>query len=319
MDNTREATLVRIRARFQEAGCVPDLSGYTGVDTPIPFICSCGEQTSRPWKHFNANQKGLPRKVQCVTCGNRRSGTWRTEANDVLGQIRALCTKFGVTYVEGTYWKNSAPFQFICREGHLGSKKWMDVRTDHLRGHLRFHCKVCWEAKRPRAETHHWYKPERSDEERDKDRSTATPGYFPWRNRVRLQNNHTCCLTGKRGSDQAVHHLWNYADHPDLRLFDWNGVCILDKWHDKFHGEYGRSFNDLAQLQEFALKHGLLVPFLHQHDGFCFDVEGEPNLERRKDAYVSTLGKRRVLIPWQIISHSPDNVEALFQASEGVL
>lgn len=80
------------------------------------------------------------------------------------------------------------------------------------------------------------------------------PEYVEWRRQVYERDNYTCNRCGKRGVELHAHHLFNYAEHIELRTDVDNGVTLCSSCHTEFHVYYGRRNNTQAQFEEFTRK-----------------------------------------------------------------
>lgn len=75
--------------------------------------------------------------------------------------------------------------------------------------------------------------------------------YKLWREGVFTKDNWTCQKCGKRGSRLASHHLYNFADFPELRTSTENGTTLCKKCHREFHKTYGIKYNTKEKFEEF--------------------------------------------------------------------
>ena len=65
------------------------------------------------------------------------------------------------------------------------------------------------------------------------------------------RDNYTCQVTGIRGGDLVVHHLYSYNKYYCLRTAIENGITVSKDIHDLFHSIYGYGDNTLEQWEEF--------------------------------------------------------------------
>lgn len=81
--------------------------------------------------------------------------------------------------------------------------------------------------------------------------------YHQWRTLVFERDNFTCqCCEDSTGGNLHSHHIYNFAEHIDLRFEVSNGATMCDKCHSfqiigSFHHTYGARNNDIYQLQEY--------------------------------------------------------------------
>ena len=62
------------------------------------------------------------------------------------------------------------------------------------------------------------------------------------------RDNYTCQVTGIRGGDLVVHHLYSYNKYYCLRTAIENGITVSKDIHDLFHSIYGYGDNTKAAL-----------------------------------------------------------------------
>ena len=96
------------------------------------------------------------------------------------------------------------------------------------------------------------WKPDKSDEERERDRSTEE--YRSWRSSVFKRDGYKCACCGGRGDRKLgiqAHHIRNWKDNEELRYNIDNGITLCARCHYDFHSKYGKKDNDIFQLNEF--------------------------------------------------------------------
>ena len=72
-----------------------------------------------------------------------------------------------------------------------------------------------------------------------------------WREAVFKRDNYTCQKTKIKGGILHPHHIYNFADYPELRFDVNNGITLSKKAHIEFHKIYGKRNNTKEQLEKF--------------------------------------------------------------------
>lgn len=72
-----------------------------------------------------------------------------------------------------------------------------------------------------------------------------------WREAVFARDNWICQKTFIRGKKIVAHHIYNFADNPNLRTAIDNGITLSEESHKEFHKIYGKKNNTREQLEEF--------------------------------------------------------------------
>jgi len=75
--------------------------------------------------------------------------------------------------------------------------------------------------------------------------------YSLWREAVFARDNWTCQKTGVKGGRLHPHHIYNFAQYPELRFAIDNGITLSEKSHIEFHKKYGKTNNTKEQIIEF--------------------------------------------------------------------
>ncbi|HEC63778.1 MAG TPA: hypothetical protein ENI23_00625 [bacterium] len=84
------------------------------------------------------------------------------------------------------------------------------------------------------------------------DRNRVRGGlYFRWSREVRRRGGYICQLCGRIEGKIIAHHLYNWADYPDKRFDEDNGITLCDSHHTELHSIYGNKNNTPEQFHEF--------------------------------------------------------------------
>jgi transposase len=82
-------------------------------------------------------------------------------------------------------------------------------------------------------------------------KSRVISEYRLWVEAVFKRDNYTCQKCGKKGGKLEAHHIFNWADYPELRYAIDNGITLCQKCHEEFHKQFGKRKNTRAQLEAF--------------------------------------------------------------------
>lgn len=79
--------------------------------------------------------------------------------------------------------------------------------------------------------------------------------YYEWRKKVYERDAYKCVKCGDdKGGNLHAHHIYNYAEHLELRTVLSNGITFCESCHSEFHLTYGFINNNRRQLDEFLSK-----------------------------------------------------------------
>lgn len=114
------------------------------------------------------------------------------------------------------------------------------------------------------------YNPSLTDEDRQKGR--RFPGYIDWSTKSKEKKDFTCETCQVKGGRLNSHHLFGYAEYPNLRLEAWNCAVLCEECHKRFHKKYGKKNNTLMQFEEFYKEivgqDYVILPTFRHDDGF---------------------------------------------------
>lgn len=80
--------------------------------------------------------------------------------------------------------------------------------------------------------------------------------YKAWVDSVFKRDDYTCQCCNRKGVTLNAHHIYNFAEHVDLRFDVGNGVTLCEECHShkyagSFHSVYGIKNNTPEQLEEY--------------------------------------------------------------------
>lgn len=229
-----------------EVGATVLTEKYLGCRQRISFRCACGNE------HEALAQNLLYRKqvFRCKACGvawlqdNPSKCKYPTKAS-----LLSFFSPHGAEPLSEGVRTVFDKVPFKCRCGNFHEVVLHNLETDQAQVPR---CPACTLAARPRGEKHPGYLPHLTDADRAAWKSRPQE-IKAWYRAVLRLHDYTCVITGQRGGRKAAHHLFNYADYPDLRFDTDNGACISKELHGEFHSIYGYGKNTLSQFKEFFL------------------------------------------------------------------
>jgi len=218
---------------YKEYQCELLESQYKNSATPMKFKCHCGKITS---KKFNA----FKQSPRCDECGQKISVEKRFMTID---EIRKILLDNGIELLTTEYLGNKQKLEFKCYCGKIDKRNWNNLLYKGMC------CKYCGRLKRS-GENHYNYRSDLTDKDRAARKRTEIENLH-WRYAIYRRDKSHCriCDTYKK---IEAHHLYGYADYPELRYDIDNGICLCKTHHDEFHNLYGRGKNTKEQFIEFC-------------------------------------------------------------------
>lgn len=94
--------------------------------------------------------------------------------------------------------------------------------------------------------------------------------YRHWRDDIIKDRGKICVITGNPVNKPNLHHIYPFADYPELAFEEWNTIILDDQYHNmfvdgSFHKVYGTKHTTPEQLQEYINNKrkelGIEIPF----------------------------------------------------------
>ena len=256
-------TLQQAQQTFIDKGATPLFTEYHGVEYKYPFICcnqdkGCKNQHSMPLSKIK-DRGDIP---QCKRCTNKLKSQKAQISQKLFAYKQRTCfekiikpyfNECGLTLITVVYKDSHQKLEFKCKCGNLHFIRWYQCKRGQI-----LRCKECQlKYSYLRGSENRNWNPNLTDEDRKKNslKVRGTKGRH-WTQNVLIQANFTCALCGKKGGKLVAHHLYNYADYPDKRFDEDNGVCICRSHHTEFHSKefYGKGNNIPDQFQEYVFR-----------------------------------------------------------------
>lgn len=216
------------------------LGEYKGTHCKIKVKCKIDKH------EWETEPNNLLQGIGCPKCAIRDNTLNQTKTHEeFMNELEEKNSHFNNIEILGEYIKNNIKIKCRCK---IDSYEWEATPTNLLNG------TGCPECKRRRfiGENNPRYNPNLTQEDREKDRK-CNPDYTKFIKEVLKRDNYTCQVTGKRGGDLVVHHLYSYNKYPCLRTVIDNGITISKEIHKEFHEIYGYGDNTEEQFIDFLV------------------------------------------------------------------
>jgi len=148
-------------------------------------------------------------------------------------------THTGNTYRRGSTHTEEAKEK--NRIAHLGKVAWNKGKRLKYRPHLSQRGKLVGE------KNNLWKGGISKITRKERTNFMDTLEYKNWRRNIFKRDDYTCQICGKRGGELRANHIKKYADHPNLRIDDNNGITICRdcdiRWVLRHEEEWESYFN----------------------------------------------------------------------------
>lgn len=235
----------------------------TNIRHKTKWICPNGHS-------INMSYQSISDGRQCLMCS-------KIAPKKEIDYIN-LAAELNIEYI-GPYPKNThAKTNWRCECGEIMEKSFTAVSHQKQK-----QCLKC-SYKNRSGKNSPLYNPYITQKERERKRFTDS--CLDWKRLIRKKFNNTCEKCKMTHGMTCVHHIFNWADYPNMRENINNGVILCLKCHKKFHNIYGIKYNNLYQLDHFLnykfskinrediIKLSSLYPY--QGKGKIIDIENKP-------------------------------------------
>jgi len=208
------------------------ISPYLNSWSKLDMLCPNEHNVKISWNSFYNGSR-------CNKCSSKRRLS--------LQEVKDIFKKESYLVLSTSYSNVETKLQVVCPENHH------IVMTVHgfLRG---TRCKKCFanKLKLKKGPFSPRYNHSVSLENRMLDDwQRHSFSFNQWRFAVFERDGFQCRLCHQLGPGIQAHHVFNFKDYVDLRLFVSNGITLCDKHHYLFHKIYGKSHNNNTQLRQF--------------------------------------------------------------------
>jgi hypothetical protein len=225
---------------FSDNGCTLLSKEYINTNTPLDYVCDCGNESTIRFSEFKRGNR-------CRKClGSRLSEHFSHGYEFVKNYFR----ESGCILLSDSYTNSKEILNYLCSCGNKSSiafdkfkmgQRCYECRNrkigDNLRGR---------EFEERRKENHPNWNPNKTDEERLKERKFTE--YHDWRKQVFENDLYTCQCCDEIGHDLNAHHLdgWNWCIEKRLDIS--NGITLCKDCHNEFHLIFGKGKNTEEQF-----------------------------------------------------------------------
>lgn len=232
----RKLTYEIVKEAFEERGCVLLSEEYKKSKEKLEFICTCGNRAEISYDKFSQGQL-------CFKCRGKRSAQPRKHTYDF---IKKVFEDGGCLLLTKEYLNGKQKLHYICECGN----KAVICYSKFKDGQRCQKCKVRKIAKKLSGENSPKWDPNKTDEQRIKDRKY--PEYREWRRNVYERDDYTCLSCGERGGKLNAHHIQAYAKFPELRTDVDNGVTLCYDCHKEYHQKIEHNTASLEGWEYFS-------------------------------------------------------------------
>lgn len=227
--STHEEFLNKFYKRNKNAENIEILGKYVNNYTKIKCKCKLDGYEWSPIAESLLSGTGCPKCANNIKNSHEQFINKMKKINNnikILGQYKEMNTKIKCKCLVCGYEWEATPHNLLSNHG----------------------CLKCYRINNKGENNPNW-NPNKTQEERINDRKYLE--YKEWRTICFERDNYTCQVTGKRGVELCVHHLYSYNKYRCLRTVMENGITVSKEIHELFHKKYGRGNNTLEQWEKF--------------------------------------------------------------------
>ena len=235
MAEKRKPTFESVDKCFEENDCILLETEYKNCDTPMKYICNCGEESKITFYHFKNGQR-------CRICGIKKSSNKKKFS---LKDAKKYFKDNGCKLLEKEYKTVTTPMRYRCSCGNISKISFSKFKNGQR-------CKKCGRIKmsiKMKGKNNYNYNHNLTDEEREIGRNY--PEYREWRTSVYKRDDYTCQKCPQIGGRLVAHHIEGFSNNKDLRVDENNGITFCEDCHHEFHKIYGIKNVNRQQLEEF--------------------------------------------------------------------
>lgn len=237
ISKTKKRKIDDISRIYSEQGCTLLEEEYKGVNTPMRYICGCGNHAVKTLSAFKLSDK-CPK---CISDSAKETQKFSIE------EVSVIFKNSGCELLSNKYEGIFFPLDYLCSCGRLHTKTLAAFKMSS-------ECPKCYSKKRSGENNWKW-NPTLTDDEREENKTRANlPEQRRWKKEVYKRDAYACvCCGSKKSNTLRAHHLDGYNWCVGRRTDISNGVTLCDTCHKDFHANYGYGNNTEQQFSEWVL------------------------------------------------------------------
>ena len=226
-----------------------------GSDVSVNVKCDyCGVEYKKPWNHYlTENGKSIIHKDCCINCRKKkiRESVMRTYGETTVLKLQDVKDKVAETNLAKYGCVNPFSSDIVKKKIEETNMRKYGVKSplqcDAILNKVSETCRKRYGVDYY-IQTQHFVGAESPTWKGGVARERCERyvyDYIKWRKDVFIRDKYTCqCCNAKNGHGKKVnlnaHHIFNWADYPELRFDINNGITLCEDCHYNFHKLYGK-------------------------------------------------------------------------------
>jgi hypothetical protein len=223
-----------VRKDYEKYGCKLLEDVYISNDTPMKFLCKCGNEDVKTYS-------GFIKTGQCKVCNRKNSSIIRGYNYNF---VDSYFKQHGCVLLEKEYISCKRKLKYLAKCGHIDY-----VTLDSFMSNKYFVCQDCAKQLNSGKNNYNW-KGGTYNSESEAFRKSYE--FKQWQIGVFKRDNYICqCCNKKKSGELNSHHLDGYNWCIEKRTDINNGVTLCGDCHIDFHQKYGYGNNTKEQFEEW--------------------------------------------------------------------
>jgi hypothetical protein len=227
---SKKHTFEYIKQYFKEQECELLEKEYKNNRTKMRYKCNCENISEITFNNFRLGKK-------CRKCSGSEKHTFQ--------YVKQYFKNHKCKLLETRYKDIDTLIKYECHCSRISKITFYKFKKGQR-------CKKCGNEKQKRfGKKNHMWNPDKTDEEREKERNLNVTKYKKWRTSVFIRDKRTCQKCFKKSRQINAHHIESWSSNKKLRFIKSNGITFCTNCHIEFHKKYGKGKNNKQQLKEY--------------------------------------------------------------------